>query len=58
MGDYERNQLRLQALMNEVLSDEEPFGYSSESYKPSTSNSESSHSSDSPIQKKKRSQEP
>ena len=52
MGDYEKEQMRLEALMNEILSDEEPFDYSSESYQGSEISSTTS--SDSPTRKKKK----
>lgn len=44
MGDYEKKQRHLEALMNEVLSDDEPFEYSSESYNASDLSSVSSDS--------------
>ncbi|KAK4877586.1 hypothetical protein RN001_010092 [Aquatica leii] len=35
MGDYEKEQARIQTLLNEILSDDEPYQDSSESYNPS-----------------------
>lgn len=54
MGDYEKNQSKLQKLMDDMLSDEEVFEYSSESYIASSCYSDSSNYSSSPVQKKKK----
>lgn len=54
MSSYEKEQQRLEPVMNDALSDEEAFGYSSESYQVS-SGSGSTDGSDSPrLQKQKR----
>ncbi|CAH1109496.1 unnamed protein product [Psylliodes chrysocephalus] len=53
MVDYEKNQRKLQELMD-ILSDEEVFEYLSESYIESSDYSESSNYSSSPVQQKKK----
>lgn len=56
MGSYEKEQERLQKLMNEIFSDEEvdPFEASSDEFNPSSSSSTSSEGSDEPLVKKKK----